>query len=240
MNRLFGDIVKVTPSSKVVGDLTLFLMAKGMAPDDLLRLDVNHDLALPHSVIDLFAGSLGTPPGGWPPRLQKIILRGAEPSKKRPGADLPHADFAKTRRFLERRLARKVRHDEVLSYLLYPDVFLNYLRTRQKFGDVSVLPTPQFFYGMQSGEKIAVEIEPGKTLMIKFWTISEPHPDGHRTVFFELNGQPREAVVRDDSLKRSRSGPPQDQSRRAGARGSTVPRGHHPRLCPVGTESGAG
>lgn len=201
VNQLFGDIVKVTPSSKVVGDLTLFLMAKGMSPRDLLRLEVKHDLALPHSVIDLFAGSLGTPPGGWPPRLQKIILRGAPPSQKRPGADLPPADFDKTRRFLERKLARTVRHDEVLSYLLYPDVFLNYVRMYQDFGDVSVLPTPQFFYGMQSGEEIAVDIEPGKTLVIKFWTISEPHPDGQRTVFFELNGQPRVAVVRDDSLK---------------------------------------
>ena len=106
VNRLFGDIVKVTPSSKVVGDLTLFLMAKGMSPDDLLHLDVKHDLALPHSVIDLFAGSLGTPPGGWPPRLQEIILRGAEPSRTRPGADLPPANFARTLRFLKRKLGR--------------------------------------------------------------------------------------------------------------------------------------
>ena len=201
VNRLFGDIVKVTPSSKVVGDLTLFLMEKGMSPDDLLHLDVKHDLALPHSVIDLFAGSLGTPPGGWPPRLQKIILRGGEPSRTRPGADLPPADFAKTLRFLQRKLGRDVRRDEVLSYLLYPDVFLNYVGMYRNFGDVSVLPTPQFFYGMQSGDEIAVDIEPGKTLVIKFWTISEPHPDGRRTVFFELNGQPREAIVRDQSLK---------------------------------------
>ena len=201
VNRLFGDIVKVTPSSKVVGDLTLFLLAKGMAPEDLLQLDVKHDLALPNSVIDLFAGSLGTPPGGWPPRLQTIILRGDEPSRTRPGADLPPADFGRTRKFLKRKLGRDVRHDEVLSYLLYPDVFLNYVATHRKFGDVGVLPTPQFFYGMQSGDEIAVDIEPGKTLVIKFLTISEPNPDGRRTVFFELNGQPREAVVRDESLK---------------------------------------
>jgi pyruvate carboxylase len=201
VNRLFGDIVKVTPSSKVVGDLTLFLLAKGMAPEDLLQLDVKHDLALPNSVIDLFAGSLGTPPGGWPPRLQTIILRGAEPSRTRPGADLPPADFGRTRKFLKRKLGRDVRHDEVLSYLLYPDVFLNYVAMHRKFGDVGVLPTPQFFYGMQPGDEIAVDIEPGKTLVIKFLTISEPNPDGRRTVFFELNGQPREAVVRDESLK---------------------------------------
>jgi pyruvate carboxylase len=201
VNRLFGDIVKVTPSSKVVGDLTLFLLAKGMAPEDLLQLDVKHDLALPNSVIDLFAGSLGTPPGGWPPRLQTIILRGAEPNRTRPGADLPPADFGRTRKFLKRKLGRDVRHDEVLSYLLYPDVFLNYVAMHRKFGDVGVLPTPQFFYGMQPGDEIAVDIEPGKTLVIKFLTISEPNPDGRRTVFFELNGQPREAVVRDESLK---------------------------------------
>ena len=201
VNRLFGDIVKVTPSSKVVGDLTLFLLAKGMAPEDLLQLDVKHDLALPNSVIDLFAGSLGTPPGGWPPRLQTIILRGAEPSRTRPGADLPPSDFGRTRKFLKRKLGRDIRHDEVLSYLLYPDVFLNYVAMHRKFGDVGVLPTPQFFYGMQPGDEIVVDIEPGKTLVIKFLTISEPNPDGRRTVFFELNGQPREAVVRDESLK---------------------------------------
>lgn len=201
VNLLFGDIVKVTPSSKVVGDMTLFLMAKGMKPADLLELDEDHDVALPNSVVDMFAGSLGMPPGGWPKKLQKIILRGAEPRKGRPGGDLPAVDLEETQRNLEKKAGRAVRHDEVLSYLLYPEVFLKYIKFRHAFSDVSVLPTPQFFYGMQSGQEITVEIEPGKTLVVKFLTVGEPHPDGVRTVFFELNGQPREIVVRDQSLR---------------------------------------
>jgi pyruvate carboxylase len=201
VNLLFGDIVKVTPSSKVVGDMTLFLMAKGMKPNALLELDEQHDLALPNSVADMFAGSLGTPPGGWPRKLQKIVLRGGEPRKGRPGSDLPPADIEQARHTLEKKVGRAVRHDEVLSYLLYPEVFLKYVKFRHAFGDISVLPTPQFFYGMRSGEEITVEIEPGKTLVVKFLTVGEAHPDGLRTVFFELNGQPREIMVRDKSLR---------------------------------------
>ena len=104
-------------------------------------------------------------------------------------------------RTLEKKVGRSVQRDDVLSYLLYPEVFLKYIKFRHAFSDVSVLPTPQFFYGMRSGDEITVEIEPGKTLVIKFLTVSEPHPDGQRTVFFELNGQPREIVVRDKSLR---------------------------------------
>src|SRR5262245_55128799 len=155
-NLLFGDIVKVTPSSKVVGDMTLFLMAKGMKPDELLKLEENHDLSLPNSVIDMFAGSLGTPPGGWPRKLQKIILRGKEPDKRRPGSDLPLVDFDDVRSTLEKKIGRTVKFDEVLSYLLYPDVFMKFAKFRHTFGDVSVLPTPQFFFGMRSGEEITV------------------------------------------------------------------------------------
>jgi pyruvate carboxylase len=223
VNLLFGDIVKVTPSSKVVGDMTLFLMAKGMKPENLLRLDENHDLALPDSVVDMFAGSLGTPPGGWPRSLQKIILRGAEPRKGRPGADLPAVDLEETRHTLEKKAGRAVRQDEILSYLLYSDVFLKYVKFRHGFGDVSVLPTPQFFYGMRSGEEIAVDIEPGKTLVVKFLTVSELHPDGLRTVFFELNGQPREVMVRDKSLRAAAPAHPKINPSEPGHVGSPSP-----------------
>ncbi len=201
VNRLFGDIVKVTPSSKVVGDMALFLMSKGIKPEDLLNLDIHHNLALPNSVVDMFAGSLGRPPGGWPLKLQKIILRGAKPQKGRPGRGLAPADLDGTQQMLEKKVGRAVRNDEVLSYLLYPEVYLKFVRARHSFGDVSVLPTPQFFYGMRAGEEVTVDIEPGKTLVIKYLTVSEPHPDGQRTVFFELNGQPREIVVRDKALR---------------------------------------
>jgi pyruvate carboxylase len=201
VNQLFGDIVKVTPSSKVVGDMTLFLMAKDMRPQDLLKLDEKHDLSLPNSVVEMFTGVLGVPPGGWPKKLQRIILRGAEPLEGRSSASMPPANFEDEQAALEKKLGHKIQRDALLSYLLYPEVFLKYDKFRQTYSDVSVLPTPPFFYGLKSGEEITVDIEPGKTLILKFLTISDPHPDGTRTLFFELNGQPREVNVRDRALR---------------------------------------
>jgi pyruvate carboxylase len=201
VNQLFGDIVKVTPSSKVVGDMALFLMAKEMTADDLLKLDEHHDLSLPNSVVEMFSGVLGVPPGGWPRNLQKIILRGAAPLRGLPGDNLPAAKFDHEQETLEKKVGHPIRRDELLSYLLYPDVFLKYDKFRQTYSDVSVLPTPAFFYGLKSGEEITIEIEQGKTLIVKFLTTSDPHPDGTRTLFFELNGQPREVNVRDRALR---------------------------------------
>jgi pyruvate carboxylase len=201
VNQLFGDIVKVTPSSKVVGDMTLFLMAKEMQPLDVLALGEKHDVSFPNSVVELFSGILGVPPGGWPKKLQKIILRGQAPLRGRPSANLEPANFPAEKNSLEAKLGHTLRRDDLLSYLLYPDVFTKYDTFRQTYSDVSVLPTPAFFYGLKSGEEITVEIESGKSLIIKFLTISEPHPDGTRTLFFELNGQPREVNVRDRALR---------------------------------------
>lgn len=201
VNRLFGDIVKVTPSSKAVGDMTLFLMAKEMRPEDVLRLDIHHDLAFPNSVVEMLAGGLGNPPDGWPAKVQQIILRGAEPQHGRPGAQLKPVNMEEAQRGLENQFGRAVRRDEVLSYLLYPDVFLKFDKFRLTYADVSVLPTPPFFYGLRPDQEITVSIEAGKALVIKFLTIGEPHPDGTRTLFFELNGQPREIKVRDRALR---------------------------------------
>ncbi len=201
VNQLFGDIVKVTPSSKVVGDMTLFLMANEMHPRDILALDEKHDISLPNSVVEMFSGVLGVPPGGWPKKLQKIILRGQPPLRGRPGANLKPVELEEEQKSIEKKLAHAIRRDDLLSYLLYPEVFTKYDKFRQTYGDVSVLPTRAFFYGLQSGEEITVDIEPGKSLIIKFLTASEPHPDGTRTLFFELNGQPREVSVRDRALR---------------------------------------
>jgi pyruvate carboxylase len=151
----------------------------------------------------MFDGALGTPEGGWPKKLQNIILQGRKAERGRPGARLPAADFAAVAADVEKKIGRSPQHDEVLSYLLYPEVFVKFARSALAWGDVEVLPSPQFFFGMQKGEEIAVDIEPGKRLVIKFLTLGEPHPDGRRTVFFELNGQPREVTVRDRSLKAS-------------------------------------
>jgi pyruvate carboxylase len=201
VNQLFGDIVKVTPSSKVVGDMTLFLMAKEMTPEDVLKLDENHDVAFPNSVVEMFSGVLGVPPDGWPKKIQKILLRGAKAVKGRPGASMPATDFTAEKESLEKKTGHAVSNEDLLSYLLYPDVFVKFDKFRQAHSDVSVLPTSAFFYGLKSGEEITVEIEAGKTLIIKFMTASDPHPDGTRTLFFDLNGQPREVNVRDKALR---------------------------------------
>jgi pyruvate carboxylase len=201
VNQLFGDIVKVTPSSKVVGDMALFLMANELKPADILALDEKHDVSLPNSVVEMFSGVLGVPPDGWPKKLQKIILRGQAPLRGLPGASLEAVSFDKEQKALEKKVSHTVRRDDLLSYLLYPEVFTKYDKFRQTYGDVSVLPTNAFFYGLRSGEEITVEIESGKSLIIKFLTASEPHPDGTRTLFFELNGQPREVNVRDRALR---------------------------------------
>jgi len=200
VNQLFGDIVKVTPSSKVVGDMALFLMAKEMTPEELLKLDEHHDLSLPNSAVEMFSGVLGVPPGGWPKKLQKIILRGAAPLRGLPSDNLPAANLDQEQQALEKKVGHAIRRDDLLSYLLYPDVFLKYDEFHQTYSDVSVLPTAAFFYGLKSGEEITIEIEPGKTLIVKFLTSSDAHPDGTRTLFFELNGQPREVNVRDGAL----------------------------------------
>jgi pyruvate carboxylase len=201
VNQLFGDIVKVTPSSKVVGDMALFLLSKGMTCDEVRALPPDHTVAFPDSVSDMMAGALGQPPDGWPKDVQSILLRGEKPRPGRWGATLPSADFEAVAAELEHKIERKPSHAETLSYILYPQVFLDYAEKRRDYADVSVLPTPVFFYGMQTAEETTVDIEPGKRLIVKFLTIGEPHTDGTRTIFFELNGQPRQVNVRDQSLK---------------------------------------
>ena len=198
VNQLFGDIVKVTPTSKAVGDMALFMVANEMTVDDVL--DGDRELAYPASVLDLIGGRMGQPPGGFPPEVIKIILRDEEPVSGRPGASMPPADFHRAAAEAEEFLKREPTRQEVVSYLLYPKVFRQYAEHELAYSDVSALPTPAFFYGLEPGEEIAVDIEAGKTLIIKYLAQGEAHPDGTRTVFFELNGQPREVTVTDRSL----------------------------------------
>jgi pyruvate carboxylase len=168
-----------------------------MTVRDLERLGPDHNLTLPNSVVEMFSGSLGEPEGGWPPKMQAVILQGKKPQSGRPGAHLPPVDLYQTTASVEKKVGHKVSHTDVLSYLMYPEVFLKFSKARSAYGNVDVLPTVQFFYGLEKGEEITIDLEPGKTLIIKFLTVSELQPDGTRVIFYELNGQPREVTIRD-------------------------------------------
>mgnify|MGYP000305109246 CR=1 FL=1 len=188
-NDMFGDIVKVTPSSKVVGDMALIMVSQGLSAADVL--DPARDVAFPASVIDMLRGDLGQPPGGWPDALQQKALKGETPITVRPGSLLAPADLAAERADAEKRCGRPLSDDDLASSLMYPKVFADFCGMENKYGPVSVLPTPIFFYGMSVGEEIAVAIERGKTLLIRLQAIGETDEEGMCRVFFELNGQPR-------------------------------------------------
>ncbi len=198
VNQMFGDIVKVTPTSKAVGDMALFMVAGGLTADDVLAAD--RDLSPPASVIDLLSGMMGQPPGGFPPQALKAILRDRPVVDGRPGASLPPADMDGTRAKLTELLGRVATDRECITHVLYPKVYEEFVEHYKAFGDVSVLPTPYFFYGPDTTEEIAVDIEAGKRLIIRFLAVGQPKPDGTRTVFFELNGQPREVEIIDRAL----------------------------------------
>ncbi|MEH7220202.1 pyruvate carboxylase, partial [Bacillus toyonensis] len=199
VNDMFGDIVKVTPSSKVVGDMALFMVQNHLTEQDILER--GHALDFPGSVVEMFSGDLGQPYGGFPKELQKIILKGKEPLTVRPGELLEPVDFDALKEELFHKLGREVTIFDVVAYALYPKVFMDYEKVAEMYGNVSVLDTPTFFYGMRLGEEIDVEIEQGKTLMVKLVSIGEPQPDGNRILYLEFNGQPREIVVKDESVK---------------------------------------
>ncbi len=194
-NRLFGDIVKVTPSSKVVGDMALMMVSSGLSAADVA--DPEKDVAFPESVVQMLRGDLGQPPGGWPADLQKKALKGEKPITVRPGSLLAAADIEAERGKVAAELERKVDDFDLASYLMYPKVFSEFARARETYGPVSVLPTPVYFYGLQPGEEIMPDLEAGKTLVIRCQAIGEPDEDGQVRVFFELNGQPRIAKVPD-------------------------------------------
>ncbi len=205
VNSMFGDIVKVTPTSKVVGDLALLMVTSGISREQVL--DPHTDVAFPESVVQLFRGELGQPYGGFPPDLQRKVLKGAEPLTERPGARLPAVDLAAARAHVQQSLPRPVTEEDLASYLMYPKVWLEYARERGLYGDPGILPTAVFFYGMEPGQEISVDLERGKTLIVRYVATSEPHEDGTRTVFFELNGQPRPVRVPDQSLVAKRPPP---------------------------------
>jgi pyruvate carboxylase len=200
VNQLFGDIVKVTPSSKVVGDMCMFLVTRGIKAADVPKLKPG-TIDFPESVIDMLAGGLGQPDGGWPADVQKVVLGNKKATTKRPGELADAVDLEATRTDLTTKLGRTASDDDLYSHLMYPQVFADFMAFKNKYDDLSALPTPAFFYGLQIGEEIEIEIDPGKILIIKLISIGEADTAGRRTLFYELNGMPRESVVTDKSLK---------------------------------------
>ena len=200
VNELFGDIVKVTPSSKVVGDMTMFLITRGIKPADVVNLEPG-SVSFPESVIDMLSGGLGQPMGGWPKKLQHVVLGNRKPVKGRPGAGLKPLNFKKIADELAPKLKRDATIDDVFSHVMYPEVFAEYVRKVQASGDLSVLPTPAFFYGMKIGQEISIEIEPGKVLFIRLVNIGAVDAEGKRSVSFELNGMTRQLAVLDKAVK---------------------------------------
>ncbi len=212
VNQLFGDIVKVTPSSKVVGDMALFLFSRGIKPADVVNLEAG-SMPFPESVIDMMMGGLGWPEGGWPVQVWRVILgekrftearakydASLRRRKSRPGKAAPALDLTKARQELAEKLRRPATEDDLYSHLMYPQVFADFTRHQQSFGDVGVLPTPAFFYGLKVGEEISISIEEGKILIVRLISVSTPDKDGRRTVNYELNGIVREAFILDRSV----------------------------------------
>lgn len=198
VNLMFGDIVKVTPSSKVVGDMALFMVQNELSEEDIY--EKGETLSFPESVVTFFQGELGQPVGGFPEKLQKIILKGRPAITERPGLFAETVDFEKVKAELAKKIGYEPKQEEVLSYLMYPQVFLDYQTAYNQFGDVTLLDTPTFFQGIRLGETVNVQIEKGKILIIRLDEIGEPDIEGNRVLFFNLNGQRREITVKDTSI----------------------------------------
>jgi pyruvate carboxylase len=194
VNDLFGDIVKVTPSSKVVGDMALFLFTKGIKPADVVNLPPG--TSWPESVLDMLGGGLGEPMGGWPPAVLKAILGTAKPKRTKPAP----VKLKEAKADVAAKTKREPSDDDLYSHLMYPGVFADFAKFQREFSDVSAFPTPAFFYGLKPGEEISVSIETGKVLFIKLINVGAPDGEGRRVISYELNGMPREAVVQDKSV----------------------------------------
>ena len=196
VNLLFGDIIKVTPSSKVVGDMALFMVQNDLSIKDFY--EKGQQIDFPESVINFFQGKLGQPVGGFPEDVKNIILKDAPSTTERPGALLEPVDFEAVREEIIAKLDDDdVDDKDVLSYLMYPDIFIDYRQKLEKYSDLSLIDTPTFFYGMKPGESVTIEIQKGKVLFIRLIEIGEPDHNGNRIMFFELNGQRREIIVQD-------------------------------------------
>lgn len=201
VNQLFGDIVKVTPSSKVVGDMAIFLLTRGIEPSEVAKLAPG-SVPFPASVIDMLSGGLGQPLGGFPKEIQKVVLGDKEPRTGRPGDHAAPIDLDEARKSLSLQLGREISDDELWMHLMYPDVFKTFAEKRARYSDLGVLPTPAFFFGLQLGEEIAFDLEKGKQLIVRLIHVAEKaDEEGFRHVTFELNGRARETRIKDLSAQ---------------------------------------
>ena len=222
VNQMFGDIVKVTPSSKVVGDMALMMVSQNLTRAQVE--DPATDVVFPDSVVEMMDGALGQPPGGWPAAIQAKILKGEKPNTDRPGAHLKPVDLDATRVDLSDQLdGRNVDDEDLNGYLMYPKVFLDYMGRHRTYGPVRTLPTSTFFYGMQPGDEISAEIDPGKTLEIRMQAVSEVSEDGEVKVFFELNGQPRTIRVMNRAAASEKVSRPKAEAGNANHIGAPMP-----------------
>jgi pyruvate carboxylase len=211
VNQMFGDIVKVTPSSKVVGDMALMMVSQNLTRAEVEAPDT--EVSFPDSVVDMMRGNLGQPPGGFPKGIVSKVLKGEGPNLTRPGAHMDPVDLDETRAELSQMLEGKPVDDEDLNgYMMYPKVFLDYMGRHRQYGPVRTLPTRAFFYGMEPGEEITAEIDPGKTLEIRMQALGETDETGEVKVFFELNGQPRVIRVPNRLVKASTESRPKAEA----------------------------
>ncbi len=218
VNQLFGDIVKVTPSSKVVGDMTMFLISRGMKASDVPNLEPGA-VGFPESVVDMLSGGLGQPMGGFPPQVVTAVLGDKSTTTKRPGEDLPPLDLEDERQ----KLGDNISDDDLYSSLMYPQVWKEFAAFKDRFGDVSVLPTTAYFYGLQPDEEISVSIEAGKTLILKLINVGDSDKSGRRSVNFELNGIARSVMVDDKTLAGEKKGRAKANPANEGEVGAPIP-----------------
>ncbi|SPH18733.1 2-oxoglutarate carboxylase small subunit [Defluviimonas aquaemixtae] len=222
VNKMFGDIVKVTPSSKVVGDMALMMVAQGLNREQVE--DPTVEVSFPDSVIDMLRGNIGQPPGGWPEGIQRKALKGENPITERMGKNMPPVDIEATRAAVSKELLGfKVDDEDLNGYLMYPKVFLDYMGRHRIYGPVRTLPTRTFFYGMEPGEEITAEIDPGKTLEIRLQAVGETNEEGEVKVFFELNGQPRVIRVPNRLVKSKTAAKPKAKEGNANHIGAPMP-----------------
>ncbi|PWE29064.1 pyruvate carboxylase [Pararhodobacter marinus] len=221
-NQIFGDIVKVTPSSKVVGDMALMMVSQGLSRKDVE--DPKREMSFPDSVIDMLKGNLGQPEGGWPEGITLKALKGEKPSTERPGKHLKPVDFDEVRAELSAKLDDvEFDNEDLNGYLMYPKVFTDYMERHLTYGPVRTLPTWNFFYGMEPGEEITAEIDPGKTLEIRLIAVGETQDDGEVRVFFELNGQPRTIRVPNRKAKATQAARPKAEDTNENHVGAPMP-----------------